>query len=53
LKKIIWAVLLVTFLGSSASEMACTRKTSLQKKTLSYKKKVRKGKALPCPCDSK
>jgi len=40
-------------MGTSATQMACTRKTALQKKTLSYKKKVRKGKALPCPCDYK
>lgn len=51
LRKIIWACLLAVFLGGSVAEMACTRKTSLQKKTRTYQKKVRKGKSIPCPCN--
>ncbi|WP_157433436.1 hypothetical protein [Adhaeribacter aquaticus] len=53
MKKFIWVILLAVFLGSSAAELACTRKTSLQKKTMAYKKKAKKGKPMPCPCESK
>jgi hypothetical protein len=51
LKKIIWGFTLLLFLGGSTVEMACSRKSTLQKKTMAYKKKMRKGKSVPCPCN--
>ena len=50
-KKILWFMMLLLFLGGSTMEMACSRKSSLTKKTMAYKKKMRKGKAMPCPCN--
>jgi hypothetical protein len=51
LKKVLWVLMLLLFLGGSTAEMACSRKGSLQKKTMAYKKKMRKGKPVPCPCN--
>lgn len=51
LKKLGWGFMLLLFLGVSSAEMACNRKASLTKKTMAYKKKMRKGKAMPCPCN--
>lgn len=53
LKKGLWVFTLLLFLGGSTAEMGCSRKVSLQKKTMAYKKKMRKGKAMPCPCNEK
>jgi len=53
LKKIVWVLLMFLFLGGSAGEMACSRNASLQKKTKTYQRKMRKGKSMPCPCNEK
>lgn len=45
--------MLTLFIGGSTLEMACSRKTSLQKKTKTYQRKMRKGKPVPCPCNEK
>jgi hypothetical protein len=51
LRKIFWAFVLLLFLGGTTVEMGCSRKSTLQKKTMAYKKKMRKGKSVPCPCN--
>jgi hypothetical protein len=40
---LVWCLLL------GAVSPACTRKTSLSKKTKSYQRHQRAGKAIPCP----
>ncbi|SHJ13822.1 hypothetical protein SAMN02745146_2405 [Hymenobacter daecheongensis DSM 21074] len=45
-------LLLATLIaGSGLASTGCARRTAQQKKTTSYKRKAKFGKA-PCPCDS-
>lgn len=51
LRKIISYVVLAAFLATGPLA-GCSTKTPQQKKTAAYQKKSKRGKNMPCPCDS-
>jgi hypothetical protein len=50
-RKIVTLLLAALISGSGLMTTSCARRTTQQKKTASYKRKAKSGKA-PCPCDS-
>ncbi|WP_175470865.1 hypothetical protein [Hymenobacter psychrophilus] len=51
MRKIVTLLLAVCIGGSGLLTTGCATRSTLQKKTASYKRKAKSGK-IPCPCES-